>query len=50
MLVLLEFKELKVFEIAKEARDEIEDAERARDEQLVLDELGQERHRRQNKL
>ncbi|MBT3552841.1 MAG: hypothetical protein HOF70_17195 [Rhodospirillaceae bacterium] len=45
-----EFKELKVFEIAKEARDEIEDAERARDEQLVLDELGQERHRRQNKL
>lgn len=44
-----EFKELKVFEIAKEARDEVEDAERAREEQLALDELGQERHRRQNK-
>lgn len=44
-----EFKELKVFEIAKEARDEIEDAERAREDQLELDELGQERHRRQNK-
>ena len=45
-----EFKELKVFEIAKEARDEIEDYERAREEQRVLDELGQESHRRQNKL
>jgi len=44
-----EFKELKVFEIAKEARDEIEGTERARSEQQVLDELGQERHRRQNK-
>ena len=45
-----EFKELKVFEIAKEARDEIEDDERAREEQRVLDELGQESHRRQKKL
>ena len=30
--------------------DEIEDDERAREEQRVLDELGQESHRRQNKL
>ena len=45
-----EFKELKVFEIAKQARDEFEDDERARAEQRVLDELGQESHRRQNKV
>jgi flagellar FliJ protein len=44
-----EFKELKVFEIAKEARDEAEEEERSSEEQRVLDELGQESHRRRNK-
>ena len=46
-----EFKELKVFEITKEARDDIAEKELAREEQNVLDELGQDhrRHRRQSK-
>ena len=44
-----EFKELKVFEITKEARDDIAEKELAREEQNVLDELGLDRHRRQKK-
>ena len=42
-----EFKELKVFEITKEARDDFANKKLAREEQNVLDELGQDRHRRQ---
>ncbi len=42
----VEFKDLKVFEITQEARDEADALEASREEQAILDELGQEAHRR----
>jgi flagellar protein FliJ len=42
----VEFKDLKVFEITQEARDEADALESTREEQAILDELGQEAHRR----
>ena len=41
-----EFKELKVFEITQEARDEIEASEEKRQENAFLDEIGQNLNRR----
>lgn len=42
--VRLEFREMKVFEIAQENRDTTEQAEALRTEQALLDELGLQRH------
>ena len=42
----LEFKDMKVFEITQESRDETAAKEAAKEEQAILDELGQEAHRR----
>jgi flagellar export protein FliJ len=41
-----EFRDLKVFEIAQDNRDEAEQAETLRAEQAILDELGLQRHRK----
>ncbi|NQV56994.1 MAG: flagellar FliJ family protein [Rhodospirillales bacterium] len=41
-----EFLDLKVFEIAQESRDQLEDDELQRQDQGVLDEIGQDRYRR----
>jgi flagellar protein FliJ len=42
----IEFKDMKVFEITQESRDESAAKEAAKEEQAILDELGQEAHRR----
>jgi flagellar protein FliJ len=42
----IEFKDMKVFEITQESRDETAAKEAAKEEQAILDELGQEAHRR----
>ena len=41
-----EYSDLKSFELSQEARDAREEAERLRDEQATLDEMGLERYRR----
>ena len=43
-----EYKDLKTFEITQEAREKITALEESKTEQMVLDELGQESHRRRN--
>ena len=41
-----EFKDLKVFEITQDSRDEIENLEERRRDSAFLDEIGQQRHQR----
>lgn len=41
-----EYRDFKSFELAQEIRDEREAAERSREDQLTLDEIAQEAHRR----
>ena len=42
----VEYKNLKIFEITQESRDQIIALETTKTEQAILDELGQETHRR----
>ena len=44
----IEYKDLKVVEITQESRDQISAMEVSKTEQRILDELGQEAHRRRN--